>query len=155
MKSFILLFLMVSPLVILNAQSEELLKELEAIGDEINEAALSGDDEKVMSHFTDDVIVYPVLNPPIKGKKAYRESLAKLRANGFQYKAISANTTEFWVCDGLAYQIGTFGVTTVMNNSAKPIAYYGSFFHVWEKQPDESYKLKYMMSNFDFNPFGK
>jgi hypothetical protein len=60
-----------------------------------------------------------------------------------------------WECGEMVYEIGTFGMSLVSKDSPKPIAYYGSYFHVWQKQSDGNYKLKYMMSNLDFNPFKK
>jgi hypothetical protein len=78
-----------------------------------------------------------------------------LKEQGVEYQSISGNSTEMWECENMVYDIGTFGMSLVTKNSRKPVAYYGSYFHVWQKQSDGSYKLKYMMSNLDFNPFEK
>ena len=53
----------------------------------------------------------------------------------------------------MVFDIGTFGMSLISSDSPKPIAYYGSYFHTWQKQSDGSFKIKYTMSNLDFNPF--
>jgi len=35
-----------------------------------------------MTHFTDDIIVFPVFDPPIKGKRAYQEAIKKVKELG-------------------------------------------------------------------------
>ena len=137
------------------AQETEMREVLESIGAEINSALLSGDYETIMSHFTDDVIVFPLFDAPIKGKRAYREAVKKLKEKGIKYRSMNGNSTEMWECGNMVYDIGTFGMSLVSPASAKPTAYYGSYFQVWQKQSDGIYKLKYMMSNLDFNPFEK
>jgi ketosteroid isomerase-like protein len=137
------------------AQGEEVKEVLESIGNELNQALLAGDYETILSHFTDDIIVFPVFDPPIKGKRAYREAVKKVKEQGIQYKSMSGSSTEMWECGNMVYDIGTFGLSLVTRDSPKPKAYYGSYFNVWQKQSNGSYKLKYMMSNLDFNPCKK
>jgi ketosteroid isomerase-like protein len=134
------------------AQGEEVREVLESIGNELTQALLAGDYETILSHFTDDIIVFPVFDPPIKGKKEYREAVRKVKEQGIQYQSMSGSSTEMWECGNMVYDIGTFGMSLVTKASPKPIAYYGSYIHVWQKQSDGSYKLRYMMSNLDFNP---
>jgi ketosteroid isomerase-like protein len=145
-------FIFISSITIF-AQEEEVRELLESIGGELTQALLSGDYETIMSHFTDDVIVFPIFDAPITGKRAYREAVKKLKERGVKYQSMSGSSTEMWECGEMVYEIGTFGMSLVSKDSPKPTAYYGSYFHVWQKQSDGSYKLKYMMSNLDFNPF--
>jgi len=135
------------------AQEDEVREILESIGSELTQALLAGDYDKIMTHFTDDIIVFPVFDPPIKGKRAYREAVKQVKEKAIQYQSMSGSSTEMWECGNMVYDIGTFGMSLVTKVSPKPIAYYGSYFHVWQKQSDGSYKLKYMMSNLDFNPY--
>ena len=136
-------------------QEGEVGKFIESIENKINQAVLAGDYETVMSYFTDDIVVVPIFHPPIESKETYREEVKKLEAKGVKYQSISGTPSKIWVCDNLVYEMGTFGMSFVTNESPKPTAYYGSYFQIWEKQTDESYKLKYMISNLDFNPFEK
>ena len=66
------------------AQESEVNEVLESIGLELTEALLSGDYETIISHFTDDVIVFPIFDAPIKGKRAYREAVKKLKEKGIR-----------------------------------------------------------------------
>jgi ketosteroid isomerase-like protein len=137
------------------AQEDEVRKFIESIEDDFSKAALKGDYETILSYFADDVIVVPIFQPPIKGKKAYREELNKLKKQGVKYQSISGIIADIWECGNMVYETGTFAMSLIRKESARPEAYYGSYFQIWQKQSDESYKLKYMISNLDFNPFGK
>ena len=137
------------------AQDATIKTVLESMGEEFTQAVLAEDYELIMSHMIDDVIVFPIYGTPIKGKSAYRKSVKKLKDSGIKYQSISGTSTEMWVCGEMVYDIGTFGMSLVTKESPKPIAYYGSYFHVWQKQSIGTYKLKYMMSNLDFNPYEK
>lgn len=136
-------------------QEESIKKILSSIGEEFTQALLSEDYELIISHMTDDVIVFPIFGKPIKGKSAYRDAVKKLKASGAKYQSISGTSTEMWDCGEMIYDIGTFGMSLVTNESPKPIAFYGSYFHVWQKQSNGIYKLHYMMSNLDYNPYEK
>ncbi len=137
------------------AQENEVRKFIESIEDDFSKAALKGDYETILSYFADDVIVVPIFQPPIKGKKAYREELNKFKKQGVKYQSISGTIADIWECENMVYETGTFAMSLIRKESARPEAYYGSYFQIWQKQSDESYKLKYMISNLDFNPFGK
>ena len=135
-------------------QEGEARKMIESIGDTINKAVLAGDYETILSYFADDIVVDPVFQPPINGKKAYREEVNKIKEAGVKYQSISGTPSDIWECGGMIYERGTFGLSFITNESPKPKAYYGSYFQIWQKQTDGSYKLKYMTSNLDFYPFG-
>lgn len=139
----------------IHAQENKTREVLESIGEELTQALLSGDYEKIMTHFTDDIIVFPVFDPPIKGKRAYRKAIKKIREQGIKYQSMSGNSIEMWECGEMVYDLGTFGMSLINNDSPKPIAYYGSYFHIWQRQLEGSFKIKYSMSNLDFNPFEK
>ncbi|OGB68195.1 MAG: hypothetical protein A2Y94_01605 [Caldithrix sp. RBG_13_44_9] len=136
-------------------QEADVKELIEATGEKINRAVLAGDYETVLSFFTDDIIVDPIFQPVIKSKKAYREEIKKLEEKGIKYQSISGTPTEIWECDGKIYDRGTFGMSMITRESPHPIAFYGSYFQIWQKESDGSYKLTYMISNLDFNPFEK
>jgi len=135
-------------------QDSEAKKTIESIGDTINKAVLAGDYETMLSYFADDIIVDPIFQPPIKGKKAYREEVNKMKEIGVKYQSMNGTPSDMWECGDMIYERGTFGLSLVTKESPQPKAYYGSYFQIWQKQTDGSYKLKYMTSNLDFNPFG-
>ncbi len=134
-------------------QEAEVRKFVESIEDDLNQAVIEGDYETVISYFADDIIVVPIFQSPIEGKEAYRKEVKKLKKKGVKYQSISGTIADIWECGNMIYEIGTFGMSLITKESPQPKAYYGSYFQIWQKQSDESYKLKYMISNLDFNPF--
>lgn len=130
-------------------------KMLEEYGDIITKAVLDGDHETILSFHTDDVILMPDLHPMIRGKKALREGYEENKRKGVKYHSYSATTQDIWQCGDQVFHRGTFGASISSNESAQPIAFYGSYFSIWERQKDESYKIKYMIWNLDYNPWEK
>lgn len=159
MKSISIIFIILCCVVFLGhsntfGQEVEFKKLVESVGDNINKAVLAGDYETLLSYFTDDVIVDPIFDPPIKGKKEYREQVKKLKELGVKYQSMNGTPTDIWECGGMIYEMGTFGMSMVTRESPQPKAYYGSYFQIWKKQPDGNYKIKFMTSTLDYNPFG-
>jgi ketosteroid isomerase-like protein len=138
-----------------SGQDDEITKMITSIGDTINKAVLAGDFETFLSYCTDDVIMDPIFQPSIKGKKAYREELKKMKDMGVKYQSMSGTLEDVWKCGEMIYERGTFGMSMISKESPQPKAYFGAYFQIWKKQADGSYKLSYMISNLDFNPFGK
>lgn len=136
-------------------KTQELQKKLEAYGDILTKAVLDGDFETILSFHTDDVIIMPDLQPMIKGIKSLREGYEENKRKGVKYHSYSATTQDIWQCGDQIFHRGTFGASISSYESAQPIAFYGSYFSIWEKQRDESYKIKFMIWNLDYNPWEK
>ena len=128
---------------------------IESIGDKINKAVVAGDYDTIMSYHTDDVIIMPDFKPMVKGKKAWKEEIKKDRQRGAKVRSFSGTIMDLWSCENQVYERGTFGMSVTSNESTHPIALYGSYFQIWEKQTDGSYKIKFTIWNLDFNPFEK
>jgi len=126
---------------------------LEEIGQILNKATLEGDYETLLKYHTDDAIIKADLRPVIKGKSTLREEYEKNKKVGAKIHSFSTTTEAMWICGDEVYERGTFGQTASYKDSSKPIAIYGSYFQIWLKQPDGSYKIKYIIWNLDFNPY--
>jgi ketosteroid isomerase-like protein len=125
----------------------------DSIGDKINRAAVEGDFETVLSFYAEDIVLMPGFKPTLNGKKAVKQEMEKDREKGLKFHSISGTITEIWSCGDLVYDRGTFGLSVSTKASSRPYAYYGSYFQIWQKQPDGSYKIKLNIWNLDFNPF--
>lgn len=88
---------------------------------------------------------------PAAGIEEIFRILKKGRA---EIQSINGTTQELWTCGELVYQRGTFGMSVKSKDRKRPDAFYGSFFQVWQKQPDGAFKIKMTIWNLDFNPFG-
>ena len=119
----------------------EVEKLLEEYGHVLMKAVLDGDHETILSFHTDDVVLMPDFHPMIKGIKALREWYEENKRKGVKYHSYSATTKDIWQCGDQIFHRGTFGASLSSNESVQPIAFYGSYFTIWERQKDETYKI--------------
>jgi ketosteroid isomerase-like protein len=157
MRSNLACLLIILGMFSLNLCGQEAdVKELiESTGEKMSRAVIAGDFEMVLSFFTEDMIVDPIFQPVIKGKKAYWDEVKKMEEKGIRYQSLTGTPVDIWACGDRIYDRGTFGMSLITRESSQPVAFYGSYFQIWQKQSDGSYKIQYMISNLDFNPFEK
>jgi ketosteroid isomerase-like protein len=137
------------------AQSD--IKEIRATIDQINkrgeEAILANDFDTQLSFFTDDIVIDPPLEPPIKGKAAVRERQAVGQREGMKYHSFSGTTEDLWVCGDKVYERGTWGMSFTTNTMNRPFAPYGTYFQIWTKDGTGTYRIQYLMYTLDMNPY--
>ena len=91
--------------------------------------------------------------PVIKGKKELKRVFDKARQMGEKIHSMTGNSLDVWGCGDLIYERGTVGFSSSTNEAPHPMAHIGSFFTIWQKQDDGSYKVKYFIWNLDYNPW--
>lgn len=136
------------------APSRSLKAEIDSINGILDKAMLSGNFEAMLPYYTDDIIVSPGLNPTVKGKAAVKEGYEKNRKEGVKYHSFSGTIEDIWESGDKIYERGTYGMSCSYKDHPKPIAYYGSYFTIWQKEQDGSLKIKYVIWNLGFNPCG-
>ena len=130
-------------------------KLIELSNDKVYEALLSYDIETILSIFDEDAIFMGPMEPATEGKKALKKKLLENREKGVKYHSMTGNILNIWGCDDCIYERGTIAFSLTAEGMSHPAAYYGSYFTVWLKQKDGSYKIKYHIWNLDFNPWEK
>jgi ketosteroid isomerase-like protein len=125
---------------------------LEAANRELEKAALNGEYETILRYYTDDVVLAPEFHQLVRGKAAVRELYQKMRELGVRYHSFNASAEEISVCGREVIEYGTFGLSVSSREKKRPAAYTGSYCTIWEQQEDESYLMKYVISNLNFNP---
>ena len=123
---------------------------VEKINGILNKAMLQGDYETMLKYYTDDIIVSPGIKPTAKGKTAIRESYEKYKKIQVKYHSFGGTIEDIWESGDKIYERGTFGVSLSYKDHPKPLAYYGSYFTVWQKESDDSLKIKYFIWNLGF-----
>lgn len=114
---------------------------------------LDGEYLKLVEYYSDDVTVMPDFHPAIRGKKSLLEQYEKEMEKGVKYHSFSVTVEKRWKKEDEIFERGTFGMAVSSKNSRKPAAYYGSYFQIWKRQSDGSYKMTFTIWNLDFNPF--
>lgn len=135
------------------SQSNEKYKsQIEKINKEMAAAMLSGNTEKTMSFYADDVISLPNYEKMLEGKDALRKSNEEMNKAGWKVTAFEPVTLKVMSCEKTITEIGTFKISFSMEGMDKPIEDVGKYLTIWEKQTDGSLKIKIETWNTDKNP---
>jgi ketosteroid isomerase-like protein len=128
---------------------EEVRKAIEELNAKFINSCIDNDLEVYLSLYADDAIVMPPFHPAIKGKQELINGWHKQRMDGTKFLSATATILEIWTSENMVYERGSFGMTLTTKHSSKPYSIYGSYFTIWQKQSDGTYKIKYDISNLD------
>jgi len=128
-------------------------KILEPYGLKMKQLSLDGDYEQLIEFYDESVTLMAPMEPPHHGPAAIRRDLQELKKNRHRYHSIDGKVLNVWGCGEDIYERGTFSVSFSTKDQPKPQAIYGSYFTIWRRQEDGSYKIKFTMWNLDYNPW--
>ena len=156
MKKHLIFFLVISIFIphTLSAKTKlEIVRDkIKILKAEREEAALDRDYKKNLTFFTDDILILPGLESPIEGITKLEKRFYEDKKNGVQIHSIGSTTHEDWLCGENYYERGTWSMSVTSNDQSRPVAFLGSYFQIWEKQKNGSYKIKFNIWNLDHSP---
>lgn len=152
MKKYIIFILFISQLLWAKTPLESAREKIEILKKQRQEATFAHDYKKALTFFTDDILILPGLQPPIKGKAELIKMFEMDEKNGVIFHAIGNNVEADWLCGEDYYERGTWSMSITSNQSDKPTAFLGSYFQIWEKQHDGSYQIKFNIWNLNHQP---
>ena len=132
---------------------ESIVEQLDEISTIMMNAALDGNNLNIIDYYSGDIVLMPDFQPAIRGKNSLLKVLKDDMKKGIVYHSFNGTPEKRWMVNNDVFERGTFGMSVSTKDDPKPIAYYGSYFQIWEKQPDGKYKISYNIWNLDFNPF--
>jgi ketosteroid isomerase-like protein len=150
--TLVVFFGFVNPLIAQD-RLQEITIEIKEINRILEKATMEGDYETLLKYYDQDIIVKPDFSEAVRGKGALREQYRKDKQKGVKIHSFSGVIEALWYCGDEVYERGTFGLSASSDDSPQPTAMYGSYFQIWTKQKDNSYKIKYVIWNLDYNPF--
>lgn len=152
MKRYIIFILFFSQLLLAKTPLESAREKIEILKRERQNAAFEHDYKKALTFFTDDVLILPGLQPPIEGKAQLKKMYEQDEKNGVTFHAIGDNVQADWLCGEDYYERGTWSMSVTSNQNDKPAAFLGSYFQIWQKQNDGSYKIKFNIWKLNHMP---
>ena len=127
---------------------KELRKIIEPLNKKFANAILEDELENFLSCYTEDAILMIPFLPSIKGKHALTVHWHNNMAKGELVESVDISTLDIWASGNMIYERGSYQITFKKFKN-KPRAVYGSYFSIWEKQVDGTYKMKYDISNLN------
>lgn len=126
-----------------------LQKELEAIRQDLHTAIRKGDMEAQLKHFSEDALILPNFHPMIRGRAQMRDLMRLDIQNETVWHTYETRCSELWACDGKIFEWGTFSVSQSNKFMRTPIALFGSYLTVWERQGDGRLRMTHTIWNLD------
>ena len=133
----------------INAQSEsELRQTVEYLNQKFVNSIIDEDLDEYLSMYTDDAVIMIPFTPTVNGKNALTVHWHNNMAKGDLVESVNVTTLDVWASEDLIYERGSYQIT-FKEYKDKIKAIHGSYFTVWQKQSDGSYKMKYDISNLN------
>ncbi len=132
----------------INDNEKELRSIIEPLNKKFINSILEDDLEAFLSSYTDDAVVMIPFIPTINGRHALTVHWHNHMTRGKNVGSADVETLDIWSSGDFIYERGSYQITfKKYKNNIRAV--YGSYFTVWEKQEDGSYKMKYDISNLN------
>ena len=109
-----------------------LIETLQAAG----RAIAAGDVDGLLSHWTDDVVIYPVAEPPALGKEAVRRYVLRNRAQGTRPRIAPTDIVASAAGD-LGYVVGTHDWVNDQGEASMP----GRYVTLWRRTEEGRWRM--------------
>ncbi len=131
-------------------QEGKLMKEVEALGDELAKAMIANDVETLLGMYTEDAISLPNYSPRMEGIEAFREHHAEMGKSGVKIVSFESEPTDVWKAGKHVVEIGTFAIELDMPGMPG-IKDHGKYMTVYVREGGVL-KIKAETWNTDVNP---
>jgi uncharacterized protein (TIGR02246 family) len=116
-----------------------------------HEALAANNLETVTAYVTDDVIMAPPGDNPVRGKQAMREWLAGFFQQ-FHTTTLKLEEKEVFLGEGFAVEYGTYEWGLAPNAGGEAMVDRGSYMQVWKRQPDGQWRFHREVFNSSIPP---
>jgi ketosteroid isomerase-like protein len=149
----VVLMLLLSGFVVFSQQSaRDYQSAIEDLNKEIVDAMISGNTEKSLSFFTDDVISMPNYGPMLQGIDEVRKANEDMDKSGVKILSFKPVITKVIPNGDQVTEIGTYRISMTLPGSDEPVEDHGKYLNIWERQSDGSLKIKVETWNSDSDP---
>jgi Ketosteroid isomerase homolog len=138
--------------IALSQSNTDYKTKIESINKEMAKNMIEGNNEKLLSLYTDDAISMPSYQPIHDGIAAIRKANDEMAKTGVKYNSFAPVTLKVIANGNLITEIGTYKISMSMPSMDKPIDDHGKYLTIWEKQKDGSLKVKVEIWNSDVDP---
>jgi ketosteroid isomerase-like protein len=136
-----------------NLKAQGLVARIDSVRKIYSDALVANDTAKLFSLYTKDAISMPNYSKIAEGIEAIRKSYKEMSSMRNEKVTSYATTTYHLVtCGTIITEVGKYTINVQMNNMPQPMEDVGKYLTVWEKQKDNSLKIKMEIWNTDKFP---
>lgn len=134
------------------AQNDKTIEEkIEKYNEEMAEAMINGDNDKLMSLYDEDAISLPNNDKMIKGIDELRKANEEMDKTGWKVKSYEPTIMSVESHGNMIHEIGTYTMDVENKGTGDKRHVEGKYLTIWEKKNDGSMKIKTEIWNHDSN----
>lgn len=126
-------------------------QKIEKYNKQMADAMTSGDNDKLLSLYSDDVISLPNNGKMIRGIAELRKSNEEMDKAGWKIRSYNPNVVSVETHGNLVQEIGTYTMDVEKEGTGDKRHIEGKYITMWEKMKDGSMKIKTEIWNHDSN----
>ena len=107
-----------------------------------NAAAQAKDPEKFTAAYADDAVLMLPNSPEMSGKTAIHDAITTFMKDPAFALSFETKSVEVAKSGDLAFELGTYSVTSTDEKTKKPVTAKGHGVTIWKKQADGSWKVR-------------
>jgi ketosteroid isomerase-like protein len=127
-------------------------KDIEEINNKLEAGIVAGDINQMTAFYTDDAVSLPSFEPALRGISEIKKKSQENLKTGYKITSADFKTTDVIGSGDLAVEVGEWNMTMLMPGSVDPMNDTGKYVTVWQKQADNSWKIKVETWNTNSNP---
>lgn len=145
-------FLVLGLAAVPSAAQDDLMQEVEALGDKIEKALVENDTEFLFGLYAEDAISLPNFEARVEGIEALKLHHEKMVASGMEILAFESDPTDVWAAGDQVIEIGTFEIELNVPEMAEPVEDRGNYLTVYTRDDEGKLKIKAEIWNTSMNP---
>jgi uncharacterized protein (TIGR02246 family) len=123
-------------------------QDIEEVNAKFEQALTAGDAAAIAALYAEDAVMFPPASPPVEGRANIQALWQSFIDAGVT--SLDLNATEIASSGDLAYDLGTFSITTKTDSGEMPGS--GKYLVVWHKSADGTWQLYRDIWNEDAAP---
>ena len=149
----LVLFLLSISFPVLSQDMDEMKKNVDDWNNQLSEAMVKGDNEKILSFYADDIISMPSYQHMLEGKDALKNAMMMDANSGNKFTKFQMTSKKLLSQGNLLVDIGTYELSMEIQGMDEPFNDQGKYVTIYEKQDDGNWKIKVDTWNSDNNPW--
>ncbi|HLO90899.1 MAG TPA: nuclear transport factor 2 family protein [Lentimicrobium sp.] len=148
-KLFMAIAIVGMSLTVAAQNNTDVKQKIEKYNKEMADAMIKGDNDKILSLYSQDVISLPNNDKMIHGIAELRKANEEMDKSGWKIKSYNPNIISVESNGNVVNEIGTYKMDVAKEGTGDTRHIEGKYLTIWEKQNDGSLKIKTEIWNHD------
>jgi ketosteroid isomerase-like protein len=132
-----------------NDQNEQYKTIIKDMNEELNSAYMNWDFDEIKKYYTKDAIIEQESRPSISGISNIMNDIRQQKSSGLEFTDLQYFIADLWLDGNNIHVIENFIYSLDLAVENISLSGSGRSYTIWEKQEDDSIKIKYSIFNLE------